>query len=75
MRRMKHKNGLPREAVDAASLSTFKATLDRAVRNLVWWTVSLLIAEELDLITFNGFSPPKLCHDSIKLYLVMYRTL
>ena len=34
---------LPREAVDAPSLGVFKARLDGALGNLVWWEVSLLI--------------------------------
>jgi len=33
---------LPREAVAAPSLAAFKARLDRALSNLVWWKVSLL---------------------------------
>ena len=39
---------LPREVVDAASLEVFKARLDGALSNLVYWKMSLLIAEELD---------------------------
>ncbi|KFR13376.1 hypothetical protein N306_12568, partial [Opisthocomus hoazin] len=35
MRVVKHWNTLPREVVDAPSLETFKARLDRALRNLV----------------------------------------
>ncbi|KFR05367.1 hypothetical protein Y956_05164, partial [Nipponia nippon] len=35
MRVVKHGSGLPREAVDAPSLETFKARLDRALSNLV----------------------------------------
>ncbi|KFR08675.1 hypothetical protein Y956_01047, partial [Nipponia nippon] len=35
MRVVKHWNGLPREAVDAPSLETFKARLDGALSNLI----------------------------------------
>ncbi|KFR12443.1 hypothetical protein N306_12518, partial [Opisthocomus hoazin] len=35
MRVVKHWNGLPREAVEAPSLETFKARLDRDLSNLV----------------------------------------
>jgi len=40
---------LPREAVDAPSLETFKARLEEVLSNLVWWKMSLLMAEELEL--------------------------
>ena len=39
---------LPREAVAAPSLAGFKARLDRAWRNLVWWKMSLLMAGGLE---------------------------
>jgi len=39
---------LPREAVDTPSLAVFKARLDRALSNLVWWKVSLLMAGGLE---------------------------
>jgi len=35
---------LPREAVAAPFLAVFKARLDGALSNLVWWKVSLLMA-------------------------------
>jgi len=41
---VKHWNGLPREAVEAPSLETFKPRLDRALSSLVWLKISLLIA-------------------------------
>jgi len=44
MRVVKHWNGLPREAVEAPSLETFKARLDGALSNLVWLEMSLLTA-------------------------------
>jgi len=48
MRVMKHWNRLPREAVAALSLEVFKARLDGALSNLVWWKVSLLMAGGLE---------------------------
>jgi len=48
MRVVKHWNRLPREAVAAPSLEVFKARLDRALSNMVWWKVSLLMAGALD---------------------------
>jgi len=44
MRVREHQYRLPSEAVDAPSLETFKARLDEALRNLVWWKMSLLMA-------------------------------
>jgi len=40
---------LPREAVGVPSLAVFKARLDGALSNLVWWKVSLLMAGGLEL--------------------------
>jgi len=42
-------NRLPREAVAAPSLEVFKASLDGALSNLVWWKVSLLMGGGLEL--------------------------
>jgi len=39
---------LPREAVAAPSLAVFEARLDRALSNLVWWKMSLLMAGGLE---------------------------
>ena len=39
---------LPREAVASPSLAVFKARLDGALSNLVWWKVSLLVAGGLE---------------------------
>jgi len=47
MRVVKHWNGLPREAVEAPSLQTFKARLDGALSNLVWLKMSMLAAGAL----------------------------
>ncbi|PKU42639.1 hypothetical protein llap_7056 [Limosa lapponica baueri] len=44
-----HRNRLPREVVDALSLEVFKAGLDGALSNLVYWEVYLPIAGELEL--------------------------
>jgi len=46
---VRHWNRLPREAVDASSLEVFKAKLDGALSNLVWWKMSLLMAGGLEL--------------------------
>jgi len=48
MRVVKHWHRLPREAVAAPSLAVFKARLDGALSNLVWWKMSLLMAEGLE---------------------------
>ena len=39
-----HWNRLPREVVAGPSLEVFKARLDGALSNLVWWKVSLPMA-------------------------------
>ena len=44
VRVVRHWNRLPREVVNAFFLEVFKAWLDGAVSNLVWWEVSLPIA-------------------------------
>jgi len=49
MRVVRHRNRLPREAVAAPSLKVFKARLDGALSNLVWWKVSLPMAGGLEL--------------------------
>ncbi|PKU49411.1 hypothetical protein llap_276 [Limosa lapponica baueri] len=49
VRVVKHWNRLPREVVDAPSLEVFKARLDGALSNLVWWEVSLPMAGGLEL--------------------------
>ena len=41
---VKHWNRSPGEVVDAPSLETFKVRLDRALSNLVFLKISLLIA-------------------------------
>jgi len=46
---VRHWNRLRREVVDAPSLEVFKASLDRALSNLVWWKVSLPMTDGLEL--------------------------
>ena len=48
MRVVRHWHRLPREAVAAPSLEVFKARLDAALSNLVWWKVSLLMEGGLE---------------------------
>jgi len=48
MRVVKHWHRLPREVVDAPTLAVFKARLDGALSNLVWWKMSLLMAGGLE---------------------------
>jgi len=47
MRVVKHWHRLPREVVEALSLETLKARLDRALSNLIWLKISLLTAGRL----------------------------
>jgi len=49
MRMVRQWHKLPREAVDAPSLDTFKARLDGALGSLISWVASLLMAGELEL--------------------------
>ena len=49
VRVVRHWNRLPREVVDAPSLAVFKARLDGALGNLVWWKVSLPMAGGVEL--------------------------
>lgn len=49
MRVVRHWHRLPRRAVDAPSLEMFKAKLDGALGNLVWWEVSLPMASKVEL--------------------------
>jgi len=45
---MRHRNRLTRESVAALSLEVFKARLDEALSNLVWWKLSLPMARRLE---------------------------
>jgi len=49
LRMMRHWNRLPREVVGPPSLEVFKARLDGALSNLVWWKTSLPMAGGLEL--------------------------
>ena len=48
LRVVRHWHRLPREAVTAPSLVVFKARLEGALSNLVWWKMSLLMAGGLE---------------------------
>jgi len=48
MRVVRHWPRLPRESVAAPSLAVFKARLDGALSNLVWWKMPLLMAGGLE---------------------------
>ena len=48
VRVMRDWHRLPVEVVDALSLETFQARLDRALSNLIWVKLSLLMAGWLD---------------------------
>jgi len=48
MKVVKHWPRLPKEAVAAPSLAVFRARLDGALSNLVWWKMSLLMAGGLE---------------------------
>ena len=65
MRVVRHGNRLPKEAVDALSLEVFKARLDGALGNLVWWEVSLPMAEGAEPDGLYGPFQPKPLYDSI----------
>jgi len=48
MRLVKRWHRLPREVADVPLLETFKVRLGRALSNLIWLKMFLLIAEGLD---------------------------
>jgi len=48
MRVVRRWHRLPRETVAAPSLEVFKARLDGALSNLVWWKMSLPMAGGLE---------------------------
>jgi len=72
MRVVKHWHRLPREAVAACSLEVFKARLDGALSNLVWWKVSLLMAGGLEPDDPQGPFQPKPFYNSIKIEVVAH---
>jgi len=58
VRAVRYWNRLPSEAVGAPSMEAFKARLDGAVSNLVWWEVSLPIAGGWNYMILNVPSNP-----------------
>ena len=56
---------MPREAVAAPSLAVFKARLGGALRNLVWWKMSLLMAGGVEPDDLEGPFQPKPFYDSV----------
>lgn len=56
MRMMKNCNRFPREVVEVPCLKMIKVRLDRALTNLVYLKMSLLIWDGLDRLTFNSSS-------------------
>ena len=62
---VRHWNKLPSEVVDAASLEGFKARLDGALSNPVWWEMSLPMAEGLEQNVLYGSLQHKLFCDSM----------
>jgi len=48
LRVVKHWQRLPRKVGDAPSLEMFQVRLDRALSNLIWLKLSLLMAGRLD---------------------------
>ena len=60
-----HWNRLPKEAVVAPSLETFKVRLDVALGSLVWWLVTLHIAWGLKLNDHCSPFQPRPFYDSM----------
>jgi len=56
---------LPREVLDALSPAAFKAKLDGALSNRVWWKVYLLLAGPLELDDLQGLFQLKPFCDSM----------
>jgi len=68
MRVVKHWHRLSREAVAAPSLEVFKARLDGALSNMVWWKMSLLTAGGLEPHDLSGRFQPLPFYDSMVIY-------
>ena len=68
-----HWNRLPKEVVDAPSLDAFKARLDVALGSLVWWLVTLHIAEGLKLIIVVFSTQAILWFHSMYLHCIVQR--
>jgi len=60
---VRHWHRFPREAAAALSLEVFKATLDEALRTLVWWKVSLPMAGGWNQMVYKV--PSKPLYDSL----------
>jgi len=63
---VRHWNRLLSESVNAPSLEAFKARLDGALGNMVWWEVSSPEAEGLEPDDLKGPFQPKPFYDSKK---------
>jgi len=64
---VRHWNRLPREAVEAPSLETFKARLDGALRNLGLVKDIPAYCRGFGLETFKALFHPKAFYDSVKM--------
>jgi len=71
MRVVKHWTRLSREVVEAPSLETFKARLDRALSNLVQLKMSLLTPGGLGWMTSKGPCQPKAYYYSKKFGIIL----
>ena len=56
---------LPGDVVDAPSLESFKESLDKALGNLIYLCMSLVIEGELDYMTFKSPFQLKVFCDSL----------
>ena len=56
--------------MDAPSLEAFKARLDVALGSLVWWLVTLHIAQGLKLDDHCGPLQPRPFYDSVIIYII-----
>jgi len=72
-RMVTHWNMLPNKVVDAPSLEAFKARLDVALGSLVWWLMTLPVAEELKLDDHYGPSQPRSFYDSMMIHFLDLR--
>jgi len=62
---LRHWNTLRRAVVTAPFLAVFKTRLDRALKNLICWNVSLLMAGRLKLGDLSGPFQLKPCCGSV----------